>query len=75
MYCERGQSVRTVIVAGRVVVDEAKVLTVSEQDVVDEVLEAMASRGEPEWPSPSERDRTVALYERLCDDLAAQRPS
>ena len=47
----------------------------AEEDVVGEVLEAMASRGEPEWPSPSERDRTVALYERLCDDLAAQRPS
>ncbi len=74
VYCERGQSVRTVIVAGRVVVDEAKVLTVSEEDVVGEVLEAMASRGEPEWPTPSERDRTVALYERFCDDLAPERP-
>ncbi len=75
VYCERGQSVTTTIVAGRVVVDDAEVLTVREEDVVGELLEAVAARGEPDWPGYAERDRTVALYERLCDDLAAERPN
>ncbi|MBI2880515.1 MAG: amidohydrolase family protein, partial [Candidatus Tectomicrobia bacterium] len=74
VYCEGGQSVRTTIVAGRVVIEDSKVLTVCEEDVVREVLEAVAARGEPGWPGYAERDRTVALYERLCDDLAAERP-
>lgn len=72
VYCEGGQSVRTVLVAGKVVVEEGQVRTVNEADVTGEVLEAVKSRGEPDWPGESERNRTVALYERFCDDLTAE---
>ncbi|MFQ5913367.1 MAG: amidohydrolase family protein [Nitrospinota bacterium] len=74
VYCERGHSVRTTLVAGEVVVDDSKALTVSEEELISEVLAAAGARGEPEWPGYAERDRTVALFERLCDDLRAERP-
>ncbi|MDP6483322.1 MAG: amidohydrolase family protein [Nitrospinota bacterium] len=75
VYCEGGRSVHTTLVAGRVVVDDGKILTVDEGEIVSELLEAVADRGQAEWPGCAERDRTVAVYERFCDDMAGLRPA
>ena len=56
VYCESGQSVTTVIVDGKVVVEQGVVLSIDEQALRQEILERCATI----WPGEAARLKSVA---------------
>ena len=65
VYCETGSSVRTVIVNGRVVVEDGRVLTVDEGAVLAEAREAWERRKGEIPPIDQAARRYLAALERL----------
>jgi len=65
VYCETGSSVRTVIVNGRVVVEDGRVLTVDEGAVLAEAREAWERRKAETPPIDQAARRYLAALERL----------
>lgn len=69
VYCERGESVDTVIVDGRVVVDHGEIMTVDEQALRRELREQCSAR----WPGFQENLERVANTSDLLAVLDALR--
>jgi len=65
VYCETGSSVRTVIVNGRVVVEDGRVLTVDEAAVLAEAREAWERRKAEIPPIDQAARRFLGAQERL----------
>jgi len=65
VYCEDGTSVTHVMVAGRLVVEDGRLLTVDEDAVKAEVREAMACQSREFQAAEAEAERLAPYYMRM----------
>lgn len=75
VFCETGSSVDTVIVDGRIVVDQGKLTTVDEECLLREIRSVVKSKGKASPEKLAEVERTVELFDGFVRSLNQERPA